>query len=132
MVRTEFFDVTIATDDHNEDLVSVESRQGIVVVNNGSTSASYVEVDETPIEDYGQDVLKLDAGKEAHDQGEPSENDGQRAVHNNSRVHKKFHILNCSVSEIDGDKVLVDVIDDGDAQEAIVATEYELLSCRQR
>ena len=80
-----FFYVTIATDDHNEDLVSVESRQGIVVVNNGSTSASYVEVDETPIEDYGQDVLKLDAGKEAHDQGEPSDNDGQRAVHNNNR-----------------------------------------------
>ena len=124
MVGTEFFDVTIATDDHNEDSVSVESRQGIVVVNNVSTSASYVEVDETPIEDYGQDVLKLDAGKEAHDQGEPSENDGQRAVHNNSRVHiggnKKSHILNCSVPEIDGDKVLVDVIDDGDAQEAIV------------
>ena len=93
MVGTEFFDVTIATDDHNEDLVSVESRQGIVVVNNGSTSASYVEVDETPIEDYGQDVLKLDAGKE----GEPSENDGQRAVHNNSRAHNKSHILNCSV-----------------------------------
>ena len=75
------------------------------MVNNVSTSASYVEVDETPIEDYGQDVLKLDAGKEAHDQGEPSENDGQRAVHNNSRVHiggnKKSHILNCSVPEID-------------------------------
>ena len=52
-----------------------ESRQGIVVVNNVSTSASYVEVDETPIEDYGQDVLKLDAGKEAFDQEEPSEND---------------------------------------------------------
>ena len=52
-----------------------------------STSARYVEVDETPIEDYGHDVLKLDAGKEANDQGEPSENDGQRAVHNNSRVH---------------------------------------------
>ena len=49
-------------------------------------SASYVEVDETLIEDHGQDVLKLDARKEAHDQGEPSENDGQRAVHNNSRV----------------------------------------------
>ena len=48
------------------------------MVNNGSTSASYVEVDETPIEDYGQDVFKLDAGTEAHDQGEPSENDGQR------------------------------------------------------
>ena len=46
------------------------------MVNNDSTSASYVEVDETPIEDYGQDVLK----------GEPSENDGQRAVHNNNRV----------------------------------------------
>ena len=84
MVGTEFFDVTIATDDHNEVTVSVEPRQGILVVNNGSTSASYVEVDETPIEDYGQDVLKLDAGKEAHDQGEPSDNDGQRAVHNNS------------------------------------------------
>ena len=67
MVRTEFFDVTIATDDHNE--------EGIVVVNNGSTFASYVEVDETPIEDYGPDVLKLDAGKEALDQEEPSEND---------------------------------------------------------
>ena len=39
MVGTEFLDVTIATDDHNEDLVSVESRQGIVVVNNGSASA---------------------------------------------------------------------------------------------
>ena len=68
--------------------------------------------------------IYIDAGKEVHDQGEPSENDGQRAVHNNSRVHiggnKKFHILNCSVPEIDGDKVLVDVIDDGDAQEAIV------------
>ena len=35
-----------------------------------------------------QDVLKLDACKEAHCQGEPSENDGQRAVHNNSRVHR--------------------------------------------
>ena len=92
MVGTEFFDVTIATDDHNEDSVSVEPRQGIVVVNNGSTSASYVEVDETPIEDYGQDVLKLDADKEAHDQGEPSENDGQRAVHNNNRVHKVPYI----------------------------------------
>ena len=95
MVGTEFFDVTIATDDFNVDLVSVESRQGIVVVSNGFTSASYVEVDETPIEDYGQDVLKLDAGKEAHDQGEPSENDGQRGVHNNNKVHiggnKKFH-----------------------------------------
>ena len=33
------------------------------MVNNGSTSASYVEVDETPIEDYREDVLKLDAGK---------------------------------------------------------------------
>jgi len=75
MVGTEFFDVTTATDDHNEDIVSVESRQGIVVVNNGSTSASYVEVDETLIEDYGEDVLKLDAGKEALDQEEPSEND---------------------------------------------------------
>ena len=80
MVGMEFFDVTIATDDHNEDSVSVEPRQGIVVVNNGSTSASYVEVDETPIEDYGQDVLKLDAGKEAHYQGEPAENDGQQKV----------------------------------------------------
>ena len=50
---------------------SVEPGQVIVVVNNGSTSTSYVEV----IEDYGQDVLKLDAGKE------PSENDGQRAIH---------------------------------------------------
>ena len=29
-------------------------------------------------------------------------------------------LLNCSVPEIDGDEVLVDVIDDGDAQEAIV------------
>ena len=57
------------------------------MVNDGSPSASNVKVDETPIEDYGQDVLKLDAGKEAHDQGEPSENDGQRAVHNNCRVH---------------------------------------------
>ena len=45
------------------------------MVNNGSKSASYVEVDETPNEDYGQDVLKLDADKEAHDQGEPSGND---------------------------------------------------------
>ena len=111
MVGTEFINVTIATDDHNKDSVSVEPGQVIVVVNNGSTSTSYVEVDETPIEDYGQDVLKLDAGKEAHDQGEPSENDGQRAVHNNNRIHiggnKKFHILNCSVPEIDGDKVLV-------------------------
>ena len=87
MVGTEFFDVTIAPNDHNEDLVSVESRQEIVVVKNGSTSASYVEVDETPIEDYGQDVLKLDAGKEALAQGEPSDNDGQRAVHNNSIVN---------------------------------------------
>ena len=60
MDGTEFIVVTIATDSQNEDLVSVESRQGIVVVNNGSTSASYVEVDETPIEDYGQDVFKLD------------------------------------------------------------------------
>ena len=77
MVGTEFFNVTIATDDHNEVSVSVEPRQEIVVVNNGSTSASYVEVDETPVEGYGQDVLKLDAGKEAQDQGEPSENDGQ-------------------------------------------------------
>ena len=34
-----------------------------------------VEVDETPIEDYGPDVLKLDAGKEALDQEEPSQND---------------------------------------------------------
>ena len=34
-----------------------------------------VEVDETPIEDYGPDVLKLDAGKIALDQEEPSEND---------------------------------------------------------
>ena len=50
------------------------------MVNNVSTSASYVEVDETPIEDYGQDVLKLDAGKEAHYQGEPAENDGQQKV----------------------------------------------------
>ena len=58
MVGTEFFDVTIATDDHNEDSVSAEPRQGIVVVNKGSTSASYVEV-----EDYREDVLKLDAGK---------------------------------------------------------------------
>merc|ERR1712215_282084 len=78
-----------------------------------------MEVNETPIEDYGQDVLKLDVGKEVHDQGEPSENDGQRAVNNNSRVHiggnKKSHILNCSVPEIDGDEVLVDVIDDGTA-----------------
>merc|ERR1712208_19391 len=109
-----------ATEEHNEDSVSVEHGQGIVVVNNGSTSASYMEVDETLIEDYGQDVLKLDAGKEAHDQGEPSENDGQRAVPNNSRVHiggnKKSHILNCSVPEIDGDEVLVD----DDAQVAIV------------
>jgi len=69
MVGTEFFDVTIAMDyhnhNHNEDSVSAEPRQGIgiVVVNNGSTSASYVEVDETPIEDYREDVLKLDAGK---------------------------------------------------------------------
>ena len=78
MVGMEFFNVTIATDDHNEDSVSVEPRQGIVVVNNGSTSTSYMEVNETPIEDYGQDVFKLDAGTEAHDQGEPSENDGQR------------------------------------------------------
>ena len=91
-VGTEFLDVTIATDDHNEDLVSLESRQGIVVVNNGSTSASYVKVDETPIEDFGQDVLKLDADKEAHYQGETSENDGQRAVHNNNRVHKVPYI----------------------------------------
>ena len=111
MVGMEFFDVTIATDDHNEDSVSVEPRQGIVVVNNGSTSASYVEVDETPNEDYGQDVLKLDADKEAHDQGEPSENDGQQAVHNIGdmqpplcyRVHlfpsstfqSKFHKIKC-------------------------------------
>ena len=43
---------------HNEDSVSAEPRQGIVVVNKGSTSASYVEV-----EDYREDVLKLDAGK---------------------------------------------------------------------
>ena len=47
-----------------------------------------------------QDVLKLDAGKEAHDHGEPSENDGQRAVHNNNRVHiggnKKLHKLFCA------------------------------------
>ena len=39
----------------------------------------------------------VDAGREAHDKGEPSENDGQRAVHNNNRVHiggnKKFHKL---------------------------------------
>ena len=86
MVGTEFFNVTIAMDyhNHNEDSVSAEPRQGIVVVNNGSTSASYVEVDETPNEDYGQDVLKLDADKEAHD-----------------------HILNCSVPEIDEDKVLL-------------------------
>ena len=112
----EFFDVTIAMDDHNEDSVSVEPRQGIVVVNNGSTSTSYMEVNETPIEDYGQNVLKLDACKEAHVQGEPSENHGQQAVHNNNRVHiggnKKSHIFNCSVPEIDGDEVLVDVIDD--------------------
>ena len=76
MVGTELINVTIATD---KDSVSVEPGQVIVGVNNGSTSTSYVEVDETPIEDYGQDVLKLDAGKETHDQGEPSENDGQRA-----------------------------------------------------
>ena len=113
MVGTEFFDVTIAMDyhNHNEDSVSAEPRQGIVVVNNGSTSASYVEVDETPIEDYGQDVLKLDAGKEAHDQGEPSENDGQRSVHNigdmqpplgyrvrlfpSSTFQSKFHKIKC-------------------------------------
>ena len=65
MVGTEFFDVTIAMDyhNHNEDSVSAEPRQWIVVVNNGSTSASYVEVDETPNEDYREDVLKLDAGK---------------------------------------------------------------------
>ena len=44
MVGTKFFDVTIATDDHNEDSVSFEPRQGIIVVNDGSTSASYVEV----------------------------------------------------------------------------------------
>ena len=44
MVGTEFFDVTIATDDHNEVTVSVEPRQGILVVNNGSISGSYVEV----------------------------------------------------------------------------------------
>ena len=80
MVGTEFFDVTIATDDHNEDSVSFEPRQGIIVVNDGSPSASNVKVDETPIEDYGQDVLKLDAGKEAHYQGEPAENDGQQKV----------------------------------------------------
>ena len=61
MVGTELFDVPIATDYHNEDLVSVEPRQGIVVVNNGSTSTSYMEVNETPIEDYGQDVFELDA-----------------------------------------------------------------------
>ena len=42
MVGMEFFNVTIATDDHNEDSVSVEPRQGIVVVNNGSTSTSYM------------------------------------------------------------------------------------------
>ena len=116
MVGTEFINVTIATDDHNKDSVSVEPGQVIVVVNNGSTSTSYVEVDETPIEDYGQDVLKLDAGKETHDQWEQSENDGQRAIHNNNRVHiggnKKSHIFNCSVPEMDGDEVLVDVIDD--------------------
>ena len=53
MVETEFFHVTIAANDHTEDSVSVEPRQVIVVVNNDSTSASYVEVDETPIEDYG-------------------------------------------------------------------------------
>ena len=46
MVGTEFFDVTIAT----------------VLF----TSASYVEVDEAPIEDYGQDVLKLYAGERSH------------------------------------------------------------------
>jgi len=65
MFGTEFFDDTISMDyhNHNEDSVSAEPRQGIVVVNNGSTSASYVEVDETPIEDYREDVLKLDAGK---------------------------------------------------------------------
>merc|ERR1712002_1017195 len=57
MVGMEFFDVTIATDDHNEDSVSVEPRQGIGVVNNVSTSTSYMEVNETPIEDYDQDVL---------------------------------------------------------------------------
>ena len=42
MIGREFFDVTIATDEHNADSVSVEPRQGIVGVNNGSTSASYV------------------------------------------------------------------------------------------
>ena len=43
MVGMEFFYVTIATDDHNEDSVSVEPRQGIVVVNNGSTSCPAAE-----------------------------------------------------------------------------------------
>ena len=33
-------------------------------------------------------------------------------LNNNNRVHKKSHIFNCSVPEIDGDEVLVDVIDD--------------------
>ena len=42
MIGREFFDVTIATDDHNEDSVSVEPRQGNVVVNTGSICASYV------------------------------------------------------------------------------------------
>jgi len=113
IVGMDFFDVTIATDDHNEDSVSVEPRQEIV--GRGSTSASYVT----------RLLLKImvDAGK-AHDQGDPSENEGQRAVHNSSRVYiggnKKSHILNCSVPEIDGDEVHVDVNDDGDAQEAIV------------
>ena len=50
------------------------------MVNNVSTSVSYVEVDETPIEDYGQDVFKLDSGTAAHDQGEPSENDSPDAA----------------------------------------------------
>ena len=77
----EFFDVTIVTDDNNEDSVAVEPRQGIAVVNKCFKFARYVKVDETPIEDYVQDVLKPNAGKEAHDKGEPSENDGQQ-VHN--------------------------------------------------
>merc|ERR1712030_311909 len=44
MVGTEFFNVTIAMDyhNHNEDSVSAKPRQGIVVVNNGPTSASYL------------------------------------------------------------------------------------------
>ena len=43
----------------------IQAPDSIVAVNNGTISASYVEVDETTIEDYGQDILKLDAGKEA-------------------------------------------------------------------